>query len=162
MEREYTLTIKAENLTADNKSPIASDGMSGAGSTESKGLLTKEGAAAFAVGFAAYKTVKSFATQVINYKVSTVSLRTGSNELQQRADFINEVAQKGLGILETTTAGALVGGLPGALVGLAIGSLHTAVGFIQNQDKINLQYELEQETIQRNIIRAGARGSRYE
>ena len=158
MERNYTLTIKAENLTGARTSPIAGDN----NAEQGQGLLSKEQAKVFAKGMAAYHTVKSFATQTINYRVSTVSLRTGSNELQQRAEFINDVVQKGVGIIETIGAGALVGGLPGAAVGLAVGTLHTAIGFMQNQDRIDKQYALEQETIQRNFIRAGARGSRYE
>ena len=162
MERNYTLTIKIDELSEGSASPIADDKGSATPGTQQQGLLNKDQAKMFATGFAAYKTVKSFAVQSINYEVSLVSLKTGSQELQERANFTNQVIQKGVGIMETVAAGALIGGLPGALIGLAVGTAHTLIDIGQKQNTINLQNSLESETLQRNIIRAGARGSRNE
>lgn len=160
MKREYTLTIKAQGLQKETTSPIASPNGGSGTQEESSGLLSKDGAKAFMKGFAAYKTVKSFVTQAVNYEVSIVSLQTGSQELQQKAEFINSVVQQGVGILETVGAGALVGGLPGALIGLTLGTMHTVIGYAQKANTLNLQNALEVQSIERNYIRAGALGSR--
>ena len=154
----YTIEIKADNIVEDGTTPIA--GTNKESDTTKSGLLSKEQAKAFSKGLVAYHGVKSFATQVHNHYVSMVELRTGSKELQQRASFYNDIAQKGIGILESVVAGALVGGLGGAVVGLAVSTTHTLVGLAQAQDRINTQQALENETIFMNTIRAGTRGSR--
>lgn len=156
-ERNYTITIKANGLVED-ESPIAGNKKSDSENT--RGLLSKEGAKAFAKGMVAYGTVKSFATQIINHEVSLVELRTGSNELQIRANFINERVQNAVGVLETAVTGALVGGGVGAIVGLALGTAHKLISYGQRQQTLDLQRSLENETIQRNYIRAGAKGYR--
>ena len=155
---EYTIVIKREGGSSD-KNPVAGSNTE-QDSGKSGGILSKQGAKNFAKGMVAYRTVKSFATQMINHEVSMVELRTGSNELQQRANFINEMHQKGVGILETTVTGALVGGLPGALVGLTLSTAHTLIGYSQNQQRLNEERAIENETIRRNIVRAGASNSR--
>lgn len=156
--RNYTITIKADSLSSGNKSPIAGDNKGT--DKEKSGLLSKEGAKAFGKAMVAYSTVKSFATQVINHEVSMVQLRTGSNELQQRANFANQMIQKGVGILEGGVAGALVGGLPGFIVGTGLSLLHTMISYGQKQQELDTQRTVENQSIQMNYVRAGASGSR--
>lgn len=158
MDRHYIITIEGDNVQS-NRSPIAGDNNQ-SDTAKSKGLLTKEGAKNFATFMVAYRTVKSFVNQIATHEVSMVSLRTGSNEMQERAQFTYEMIQKGIGVLEAVGTGALVGGLPGALVGLTLSAAHTVIGYAQNQDRINTQRTLENQSIQLNYIRAGARGSR--
>ena len=153
---EYTIIIKRDSVRS-NESPIAG----GSGEEgQSKGFLSKEGAKSFMKGVMAYKKVKGFAVQVANHEVSLVQLRTGSNELQQRADFINDVVQKGVGALESVAIGAAVGGLPGAIVGLVSSGVSYAIQVQQRKERLNLESDIEKESIQRNLIRAGASNSR--
>lgn len=157
----YTITLKTDNLTGGTSAISGESSVSD--TAKGNGLLSKEGAKAFATGMVAYRTVKSFATQIINHEVSLVELRTGSRELQQRTSFYNEIAQKGVGILEKTMMGAFVGGGVGAFIGLMLGTTHEIIGYAQNQQRIDTERNLENQSLQRQYIRAGARGSRnYE
>jgi hypothetical protein len=157
-QRNYTITIKAENLEKESTGIAGSNKKSD--TEQRKGLLTKEGAKTFAKGMAAYHTVKSFATQVVNHEVSMVQLRTGSNELQERANFINQTVQKGIGILEGGIAGAMVGGLPGFLIGTTLSLMHSVIGYGQAVNRLNTERTLENQSIMMNFVRAGAKGSR--
>lgn len=165
-DREYKITVKIDD---NSSSGGANEGVAGskrksatksAEDASTGGALTKNQAKTFGQAMVAYNLVKSFALQQINYRVSTVELRTGSNEMSARASFQNELAQKGLGILEMTASGALVGGLAGALVGLGISTAHTAVSYIQKENTIQLKRNLENETLTMLRMRAGASGSR--
>lgn len=157
-KRNYTITIKASGVV-DDESPIAGDNKQ-SDSKKTKGLLSKEGAKAYAKGLVAYHAVKSFATQVISHEVSLVELRTGSNELQRRANFINQLHQTGAGVIESTVTGALVGGLPGAVIGMATSAVKKLIDYAQRQETINLQKSIEDTTLGMNYVRAGARGYR--
>lgn len=164
-DREYKITVKIDDNSSDggaNEGVAGSKRKSATKSAEEagSGILTKNQAKTFGQAMVAYNLVKSFALQQINYRVSTVELRTGSNEMSARASFQNELAQKGLGILEMTASGALVGGLAGALVGLGISTAHTAVSYIQKENTIQLKRNLENETLTMLRMRAGASGSR--
>ena len=159
-ERRYQFIFN-NNSGAPKQSPIARSSGNESNNAK-KGLIqSEEGRIAFAKGMAAYGVVKTFATQVVNHEVSMVKLRTGSNELQERANFINSVAQKGLNILETTAAGAALGGLPGAALGFVLGAAHTVIGFAQNQERINTERSVENVGLMMMNIRAGANGSRH-
>ena len=155
-ERNYKITISYKNKSKSN--PIAGQDKS-SDTEQGKGLLTKEGAKTFGAAMVAYGTLKSFATQIINHEVSQVELETGSREMQERASFKNEMVQKGVGLLEMAVTGAMFGGV-GAVVGLAIGTTHTLLGYVQKQDTIELKRTIENQTISQNFIRAGAKGSR--
>lgn len=157
-QRNYSITIKADKLSSKRKAVAGNN--SDSDSDDRKGLLSKEGAKAYAKGLVAYHTVKSFATQVVNHEVSMVQLRTGSNELQERANFINQTVQKGIGILEGGIAGAMVGGLPGFLIGTTLSLMHSVIGYGQAVNRLNTENTLENQSIVMNIVRAGARGSR--
>lgn len=153
---EYTIIIKSDG-GGNSESPVAGDKSD---SGKSGGLLSKEGAKTFAKGMVAYRAVKSFVVPAINHEVSLVQLRTGSNELQERANFISDVVQKGVSAAESIAVGALVGGLPGAIVGLVASTAHTLIGYSQKQERLNLERNLENESLRRNIVRAGASNSR--
>ena len=157
-KRNYTITIKAENITNKRKA-VAGDNKP-SDTEERKGILTEEGKKAFAKGLVAYGVVKSFATQIINHEVSMVQLRTGSNELQERANFINQTAQKAVGILEGGIAGAMVGGLPGFIAGLALSTTHSLLSYQQNVQRLDTEQAVESVGLGMNFIRAGAGGSR--
>ena len=160
MNREYQIVIKNTGGAGKANSPIAND-QNESDSDKGKGLLSKSAAKTFLKGMVAYRTVKSFASQINTHVVTTVQLRTGSNEQQERANFMRDMFTKGLSLLEAGTMTALV---TGNVLGFGIGAVmtvaHTAISYAQNQDRINTQRTLENQSIQLNYIRAGARGSR--
>lgn len=158
--RNYTITIKTDSLSSGNKSPIAGDNKGTDKEKSGGGLLSKDAAKAFGKAMVAYSTVKSFATQIVNHEVSMVQLRTGSNELQERANFTNQMIQKGVGILEGGVTGALVGGLPGFLIGTTLSLMHSVIGYGQAVNRLNTERTLENQSIMMNFVRAGAKGSR--
>lgn len=160
MNRDYQITVKKTGGVGKANSPIAND-QNESDSDKGKGLLSKDAAKAFMGGMVAYRTVKSFANQIISHNVSMVQLRTGSNEQQERANFTRDMVSKGVSVLETgLMAGLVTGNVVGFVAGVAIGVTSQLVSYAQNQDRINTQRTLENQSIQLNYIRAGARGSR--
>lgn len=166
MAKSYIITLK---LDGSGTSAGATEAVAGATSSSASATASAPSGGAdatammrssFAKGMVAYGVIKSFAVQQINYTVSTVGLRTGSTEMQQRATFINNVVQKGVGIAEMTVAGAVMGGLPGALAGLMLSTTHTIIGYAQKQNTLNLQETLENRSLEMMRIRAGTLGSR--
>lgn len=164
MAESYTITIQlggsesqgATEAVAGVNSPSASASAEASVPSGGDNVLAKK----YLTGMFAYRTLKSFAVQQINYQVSTTALRTGSNELQQRAEFQNQLIQKGVGILESTVIGLKLSSLPGALLGLSLSTAHTLIGYEQNQNTLNMQKVLENRSLELTRIRAGAQGSR--
>lgn len=169
MAKSYTITLK---LDGSGTSAGATEAVAGATSSSASARAkaskppgsgpdaTAMLRSSFAKGLVAYHTLKSFAVQQINYTVSTVGLRTGSTEMQQRATFINNVVQKGIGIAEMSVVGAVMGGLPGALAGLVLSTTHTVTSYYQKANTLNLQETLENRSLEMMRIRAGTLGSR--
>lgn len=159
-ERPYRIIIENAGGVQSNKSPIANDG-SPSDSEKGKGLLTKSQARAFMTGITAYRQVKGYANQIISFEHSMVALRTGSNEMQERAQFAQKVFNDGLGILESgVVAGLATGNVVGFVVGVGVGLVSKGINIMQNQIRINTERSVENQSIQLNYIRAGARGSR--
>lgn len=125
---------------------------------DQKNPFTKE----LAVMGVAYHTAKSFATQVIKYEVvDTVQIKTGSKEMEQRAQFAYSIGEKAFNLVESAAIGWVVTGNPlGALAGAALSGLHTAIGYIQAQNTINLNKAVEGVSLDMNLMRAGGGGSR--
>lgn len=162
MDRNYSITIEVNGMEK-GESPIAGDNKPSDTEKASGGSINKIQAKTLAATLTAYHTVKSFATQVINHEVSLVSLRTGSNEMQERASFINENVQTAVGVGESLIAGAIAGGPVGAIIalgGVALNVGHRVMAIAQKQETLNIERSIEKETIQKNYIRAGAKGYR--
>ena len=156
----YEIIIKADNLKK-NKSPISGDGKeSDTAEKESVGVgdILKTIKSSIA-----YKVVKSTATQVVNHEISLVQLRTGSNEMQGRANFVNKHVQSGLGLLGGVALGLATGNLwltGMAVLNAGISTINGLIGISQNQQRLNLENSLESISLNAQFIRAGANGSR--
>ena len=109
-----------------------------------------------------YRTGKALVRSQIGHEISTISLRTGQTELQQRYEFANQIAESVFDVGESIAIGASVGSGWGAVIGAVIGIGSKLVGLAHKQDTYNLNTQLEQETIRRNNTRAGVAGSRRE
>lgn len=158
-QHRHEIVIKSSDL-AKKKTPISGSKTDTDQEKASGGLLSKEDAKTFMAGYTAYKQAKNFATQIVAHNVSMVELRTGSRELQERANFQLQVRQQVIGVAETALTGLAAGGLPGATVGTLIGVVNTAVHYIQRAEEINLKRSIENRTIETNLVRAGTGGSR--
>ena len=104
---DYEIVIKDDTVT--KKSPIAQKTQSE--SVQDTGRAkAKENVAEY---FAFKRIVSPFVRMGIEYGISTVSIRTGRTETQQRMQFAYSVGSKAFGIVENIAIGAAVGGLWG-------------------------------------------------
>lgn len=156
----YEIIIKNETAE-DKKSPIADS--SSAPSVQntspgSSGTANFTSAASKAAGayFAFKKIVAPFVNQSIQHGISTISLRTGQNEQQQRIQFAYDMGKQAFSILESVAVGAATGGVAGAVAGAVMGIATTIYSVAQAQDTINMKGNLED--ISRGLINARAGG----
>ena len=156
MAEEYTIWIK--NGTKKREKAIAgTTGDSQKDNSAQAGEDSQLNSKAVA-GYIAYKHyISPFVKQAINYRISTVSLRTGRTEHQQRLQFAYDVGGKVVGLAENVVMGlALSGGNPlGAVAGAAVSVVQTAVQYAQAQNTINLERNAENISIGLMNIRAG-------
>lgn len=109
--------------------------------------------------------IKRIADSMINYRVSTISLRTGAQEYQQRVQFVYSEASQALSAVGTVAAGAIMGGPVGAglaAVGVGVTYLMKAIGWAQNADRLRMEQDKESISIAMQDIRAGFEGRRSE
>ena len=159
-EREYVFIIKNEDVTTEKKeTPVAGENnvqrQPSAETNEKAGVSKTAG-----VAFAAVSTVESFVVPVVNHEINKVELATGSREYSQRVQFGMQVGQSVFDVGKSVAAGAFVGGGYGALIGLVLGGARQLMNLAMNIDTFNLKRDLEAETINRNIRRAGTNRSR--
>lgn len=159
-EREYVFIIKNEDATTEEKeTPVAGENsvqrQPPAETNEKAG-----GSKTAGVAFAAVSTVESFVVPVVNHEINKVELATGSREYSQRVQFGMQVGQSVFDVGKSVAAGAFVGGGVGALIGLVLGGARQLMNLAMNIDTFNLKRDLEAETINRNIRRAGTNRSR--
>lgn len=148
----YVITIKNET-SRKKKNPVAGNNSE---ATENGGAQAEnDRKAAIAKGLVVYHTAKSFVNQVVSHNVSTVSLRTGSEELQEKISFAYEIGQKAFGFVESVAIGALVGNVPGAVIGGVLSAAHTAISYAQKAETISLQRSVESMSLRNMQIRAG-------
>ena len=153
----YEIIIK--NETAQAESPIANDQNDNTSDSEKD---TEKKAKKVISGAMLYRTGKALVRSQIGHEISTISLRTGQTELQQRYEFANQIAESVFDVGESIAIGASIGRGWGAVIGAVIGIGSKLVGLTHKQDTYNLNTQLEQETLRRNNTRAGVAGSRRE
>lgn len=108
-----------------------------------------------------YATVKSFAQQILQHRVNSVELRTGSAELQQKISFAYQIGNQAFSLVESIAIGAAVGNLPGAVIGAITGITRQAINYAQNY--YTIQWQGEVESIQNDLKdrRAGGQIQTY-
>lgn len=153
----YEIIIK--NETSQAESPIANDQNDNTSDSEKD---TEKKAKKVITGAMLYRTGKALVRSQIGHEISTISLRTGQTELQQRYEFANRIAESVFDVGESIAIGASVGKGWGAVIGAVIGIGSKLVGLVHKQDTYNLNTQLEQETLRRNNLRAGVAGSRRD
>lgn len=154
-DNSYVITI--ENKTADDNNSLVAGGKgsASAGAGESEGGAVSTGKA-IAKGLVTYNHyVKPFVNQAIQHRISTVSLRTGGEELESRLSFTHSVVQRAVGFAESVAIGAAVGHLPGALIGAAVSLVTMGIEYSNKQETLRLQRTNENISLGFMNARAG-------
>lgn len=134
MGARYEFIIK--NDTKSKNNAVAGDELSD-DKTEDKDSPT----AAMLVAYKSY--VKPFVSSVINNRIGTIQLRTGSNQMQQRYEYAyNSISQIG-SLVSNTLTGFALGNAPGAVIGLALGLGNMVVDSFYKTYNFELQKELD-------------------
>lgn len=151
----YEIVIKNETTTSKS-SPVAGDSGNG-GSAPAKNQSTEN----LVKSLVAYKKVVPYVKQAIQHEISTVELRTGSAELQQRIEFGYQVVSSGVGIAENILVGFAVGNVAGAVAGAVVGIAGELLNVGYRADTINLKRS--EESISLGIMdrRAGGLPATY-
>ena len=159
---EYYIILRNETLNAKNNA------VAGQYDDRSKDTSPKtdngdfNGKKTFTKGFVADKHyVEPFVKQAISYEISTVSVRTGRTEEQQRRQFAYDMGSKIFSAAESIAMGAILGGLPGALIGLGMSAVQMIVSYSQAQNTIDISRNAENISIGLQNMRAGGSVASY-
>lgn len=146
---QYEILIKNGTNGAEDGNPIANDKSKGKkpkAEEEKSGKISAESVA----GYMAFKRVVAAPLKrAINYQISTVALRTGSMERQQRIQFVTDTAGQVASTVESgILAFAATGGNPaGALLGALIDVVGKVMTAYQKINTLNLNQRYEQISI---------------
>ena len=99
--------------------------------------------------------VMPFVDQLVTQRISTISLRTGAEELQEKTSFVYSAIKTGVGLIESVLIGGLVGNLPGAIIGGLMSISTTAISYANKAQTLNLQRRVESMSLRNMEIRAG-------
>ena len=107
---------------------------------------------AVAAGLVAVASIRPYVDMAVNFGISQISLVTGSEEAQQRAQAVN-------GMVSSATSlgiAAIAGGIPG----LAAAAGMMAIAFAQHNYTVNVKKAIEAENINLRTSRLGAATNR--
>ena len=107
---------------------------------------------AVAAGLVAVASIRPYVDMAVNFGISQISLVTGSEEAQQRAQAVN-------GMVSSATSlgiAAIAGGIPG----LAAAAGMMAIAFSQHNYTVNVKKAIEAENINLRTSRLGAATNR--
>lgn len=111
----------------------------------------------------AYTGIKQIADSVISYQISTVELKTGATEYQQKLQFAYSEGAQALSSVATIGMGFAMGGPVGgavAAVGVGISYVMKFIGWAQNAARLETEQNLESISIGFASTRAGVSGRR--
>lgn len=156
----YEIIIRHDTANGGNaKSPIAGSGAQATDTTAQQGgtpaISTGRVAAAKGIFFA-NSYIMPFVDKMVTQKISTVALRTGAQELEDRMSFAYQVGKQAFGFVESVAVGALIGGgVPGALIGGAMHVALTMVEYSTRKQEIDLKHRVEDISLHFMNTRAG-------
>lgn len=155
-EKQYRVIIEDNTENRADVPVSGSDDMTrpvrpGATPTVSKATKAVD-KGAVAAGLVAVCQIRPYVDTAINFCVSQISLTTGSEEAQQRAQAVN-------GMVSSATSlgiAAIAGGIPG----LAAAAGMMAIAFAQHNYTVNVKKAIEAENINLRTSRLGAATNR--
>ncbi len=148
--------IQGEGSAMAETGVASTGGQTGADSSTNKIV----GAAKKMVSFAA---VKSTADQIANYAHSTISLRTGAIEYEERINARYSAISQSVGAGAALIAGGLAAGPAGiavAAMGIVANGIQKLIGIAQRENTLRLQQGVEDVSINMQNVRAGTVGRR--
>lgn len=146
----YVIILKNEART--QKSPVANSSEKSEQKYTS-GQLKAQGAIKALVAYDKYAA--PFVEGIVQHGVGTIELRTGAAELQQKIEFGLNMAKTAGGLVTSALTGYAIGNLPGALIGVLISGVTTAINYANRRDTIRLEQNLENITLRGMNVRAG-------
>lgn len=148
-KRNYSIVFKNET-SEQKKNPVAGN------TTEPTEENSSSAGKSLVKGLVAFKSfVQPFVEQVATAYTSTVALRTGAEELQEKMQFAQSVISKGVGIVESIAVGAAVGNLPGAVLGALIGITNMGISYSMKLRELKRQSQVEDVSLGAMLVRAG-------
>ena len=160
-KNEYVIEIRFPGRA--EKGPVSTPS---AGTPEDEGSYEKsywdksaESAKRAAQRIVSGTTAMAIADKLVSYEISTVSLRTGAREYEQKLQFGYSTFKQTIAPL---AIGAATGGLPGAIIGGLFGLSMQAISWSQNAQTIRYNQSLENISIGMANVRAGVTGSRSD
>ena len=146
------------------KSPVAASSAETGASSPSGGStdasLSAKDVVSGAKKVVAMTGIKQIADSVISYNISTVSMRTGASEYQQKLQFAYSEGMQLASSVGAIAMGAVMGGPAGAAVAVGLSYVMKAIGWAQNANTIQIAENREDISIQMQTVRAGALGRR--
>lgn len=152
-EVNYKITIV--NESDGNKTPVSTqqkaDGTDAGQQVTQAVAQNRKDNGVVAAGLVAVQQISPYVNQIANFGISQIGAETGAIELQQRAQVISNFASTGANV----AMGAMVGGVSGALVTLAISALQSSISFLQQTQAIQTQRRIENDNIALRKSRLG-------
>ncbi len=165
------LFIKIEFPSADNKKSAVAGGKTGStgknqsSSDESSGNGATDKIVDKLKSLVSFSAVKSTADKIATNRISTVSLRTGATEYEQRLSMSYGIASSVVGAGGSIVLAGLAAGPGGAAVAaisVAVSGVQKIMDIVQKDRVLNMQQGLENISIGMNIVRAGTLGRRSQ
>ncbi len=125
--------------------------------------LTAKDMVGMAKKVVAYTGVKRIADAYVTHRINTVSLRTGATEYEQKLQFYYSEGSQAVGSVASIAMGGVMGGPAGAAVaaiGVGLNYIMKFIGWAQSADKIQMQKDLEDISLNMQRVRMGLSGSR--
>lgn len=107
-----------------------------------------------------FSAIKNTAQKIVNVQTSTINLRTGASEYEQRVQKVTNGVFDGIGTAGALAVGAATGNLPLVAITVATSLFDKLFGVIQRQTEINYKRDVENVSIRMANVRAGAGGRR--
>ena len=151
----YSFTI-VDNTSDDTSSnPIAGSNQpsQGTSGTESGGINAGKGIAKGLIFVDRF--VEPFVDQIVTQQISTINLRTGASEQQQRIEFGYQIGKSIYGVVKNVAIGALTGGWVGVVAGLGLSAISSFINYENKAQQLNWQGQLEDVSLRGMTIRAG-------
>lgn len=151
---EQTSKTTAQSTTP-TQSADASEPTQDSGGAQAKRLVKR---------IVSYKTAEHFVDRAVSYGISTITLRTGAREYEERLNFVYSEGKHLVDSGAAIVTGAKVGGPMGAAVaavGVALSYINKAIGWAQNANRLRIQQAREDISIRMASVRAGSLGRRY-
>lgn len=153
-ERLYKIVLKNDTNNDGQQTTAQTQNSQGTIDKPKKDVKT---AAAIAT---AYGTLKTVVNKIATPYINTIALRTGYEEKQQEAQFIQRVASQSVDTAFSIAMGVKFGGAYGAIAGAALSLGNQLYNYAVRQQEVAIQRDNENNQIFLNQIRMGAGANR--